>query len=58
MLLANQILHTYYAFSFNQMPDIREVSKYWPLKDRLRLISQKLYRAAILRWVDQKALNF
>ena len=47
MLLANQILHTYYAFSLNQMPDIREVWKDWPLKDGFRSISEKFYRAAI-----------
>ena len=38
---------TYYAFSLNQMSDIREVWKYWPLKDGFRSISQKFYRAAI-----------
>ena len=52
------IFCTYYEFSLNQMSDIREVWKYWPLKDGFRLISQKLYRAAILWWVDQKASNF
>ena len=45
---------SYYAFSLNQMSDIREVWKYWPLKDGFRSISQKFYRAAILWWVDQK----
>ena len=49
---------TYYAFSLNQMSDIREVWKYWPLKDGFRSISQKFYRAAILWWVDQKTSNF
>ena len=43
------------VFSLNQMSDICEVWKYWPLKDGFRLISQKLY---ILLWVDQKNLNF
>ena len=33
---------TYYAFSLNQMSDIREVWKYWPLKDGFRSISKKL----------------
>ena len=28
------------VFSLNQMSDIREVWKYWPLKDGFRLISQ------------------
>ena len=36
------------------MSDIRKVLKYWPLKDGFRSISQKIYRATILRWVDQK----
>ena len=36
------------------MSDIREVWKYWPLKDGFHSISQKFYRAAILWWVDQK----
>ena len=49
---------TYYAFSLNQMSDIRKVWKYWPLKDGFCLISQKLFRAAILWWVDQKDSNF
>ena len=49
---------TYYEFSLNQMSDIREVWKYWPLKDGFRSISQKFYRAAILWWVDQKTSNF
>ena len=35
---------SYYAFSLNQMSDIRQVSKYWPLKDGFRSISQKFYR--------------
>ena len=35
---------TYYAFSLNQMSYIREVWKYWPLKDSYRSISQKFYR--------------
>ena len=33
---------TYYAFSLNQMSDIREVWKYWPLKDDFCSISQRL----------------
>ena len=49
---------TYYAFSLNQMSDIREVWKYWPLKDGFRSISQKFYRVAILWWVSQKTSNF
>ena len=36
------------------MFDIREVWKYWPLKDDFRLILQKFHRAAISWWVDQK----
>ena len=48
---------TYYAFSLNQMSDIREVWKYWPLKDGFRSILQKFYKAAILWWVDQKTSN-
>ena len=36
------------------MSDIRKVLKHWPLKDGFRSISQKIYRATILRWVDQK----
>ena len=32
--------YSYYAFSLNQMSDIREVWKYWPLKDGFRSISQ------------------
>ena len=38
---------TYYAFSLNQMSDICEVLKYWPLKDGFCSISQRLYRAAM-----------
>ena len=34
---------TYYVFSLNQMSDIGEVWKYWPLKDGFHLILQKLY---------------
>ena len=49
---------TYYPFSFKQMSDIREVWKYSPLRDAFCLISQKLYRATILWWVDQKTSNF
>ena len=49
---------TYYAFSLNQMSDIREVWKYWLLKDDFRSISQKFYRTAILWWMDQKTSNF
>ena len=48
----------YYAFSLNQMSDIREVWKYWPLKDCFRSISQKFYRAAILWWMGQNISNF
>ena len=36
---------TYYAFSLNQMFDIQEVWKYWPLKDGFRLFSKKFYRS-------------
>ena len=49
---------TYYAFSLNQMSDIREVWKYWSLKDGFSSILQKVYRAAILWWMDQKNSNF
>ena len=38
---------TYCAFSLNQMSDIREVWKYWPLKYGFRSISQKFYRVVI-----------
>ena len=47
----------YYAFSLKQMSNIREVWKYWSLKNGFHLISQKPYRAAILCWVDQKTSN-
>ena len=43
---------SYYAFSLNQMSDLPEVWKYWPLQDGFR--SQKFSRAVILWWVDQK----
>ena len=36
------------------MSDIREVWKYWPLKDGFHSISQKFYVVAILWWVDQE----
>ena len=49
---------TYYAFSLNQMSDIREVWKYWLLKDHFCSVSQKFYRASILWWVDPKTSNF
>ena len=49
---------THYEFSLNQMSDIHEVWKYWPLKDAFRSISKKIYRAAILWWVDQKTSDF
>ena len=50
---------SYYAFSLNQMSDIHEVWKYWPLKDRFRLISQKFYRAKILHhFVVDEPENF
>ena len=52
------IICSYYAFSLNQMSDIHEVWKYWPLKDGFRSVSQKRYRAANLWWVDQKSSNF
>ena len=45
---------SYYAFWLNQMCDIREAWKYWPLKVGFRSISQKFYKAAILWRVDQK----
>ena len=48
---------TYYAFSLNQMFDIQEVWKYWPLKDGFRSFSKKFYRTAILWWVDQKTFS-
>ena len=40
-------------FLLNQMSDIRENWKYWPLKDGFLSISQTFYRAAILCWVDK-----
>ena len=51
-------LRSYCTYSLNQMSDIGQVWKYWPLKDGSRSISQKFYRVAILWWVDQKPLNF
>ena len=51
-------LCTYYEFLLKQISDIREVWKYWPLKDCFRSISQNFYRATILWWVDQKTSNF
>ena len=51
------IFCTYYEFSLNQMSDIREVWKHWPLKDGFRSISQKFYRTTILWWVEQKTTN-
>ena len=63
-ILTNWICHwqiefcSYYAFSLNQMSDIREFWKYWPLKDGFRLILQKFNRTAISRWMDQKTSNF
>ena len=52
------LICTYYAFSLKQSSDVREVWKYWPLKDGFRLISQKFYRTAILRWVEQNLHTF
>ena len=49
---------TYYTFSLNQMPDIREVWKYWPLKDGFRSISQNLYRVAICGGWTKKFQTF
>ena len=49
---------TYYAFSLNQMSDIREVWKYWPLKDVFRSIPQKFYRAAICGGWTKKLQTF
>ena len=49
---------TCYAFSLNQMSDIRKVWKYWPIKDVFCSVSQKLYRATILWWVNQKRQTF
>ena len=49
---------TYYAFSLNQMSDIREVWKYLPLKDGFRLISQKVYSATICRGWTKKLQAF
>ena len=47
---------TYYAFPLNQMSDIREVWKYWPLKDGFRSISKNLTEQwmDILQWMDKK----
>ena len=62
-ILTNWIFHwqirfcTYYTFSLNHVSNIRELWKYWPLKDGFCLILQKLYSATILRWVDQKTSN-
>ena len=52
------LICTCYAFLLNQSSDIREVWKYWPLKDGFRSISQKFYRIAILWRVKQKPSNF
>ena len=52
------LICTCYAFLLNQSSDIREVWKYWPLKDGFRSISQKFHRIAILWWVEQKPSNF
>ena len=49
---------TYYAFSLNQISDICELWKYWPLEDGFRSISQKFCRASILWGVDQKTSTF
>ena len=49
---------SYYAFSLNQISDIRDVWEYHPLKDSSCSISKKFYRATILWWVDQTTSNF
>ena len=49
---------TYYAFSLNQMSDIREVWKYWPLKDGFRSILQKFYRVPICGGWTKKLQTF
>ena len=41
---------TYYEFLLNQMSDIREVWKYWPLKNGFCSISQKIYS----RWTKRR----
>ena len=48
------LIRTCCEFSLNQSSGIREVWKYWPLKDGFGSISQKFYRTAILWWVEQK----
>ena len=48
-----QIRFWTYEFLLNQMSGIREIWKYWPLKNGFLSISQTFYRAAILCWVDQ-----
>ena len=64
MILTNQISYwqikfcLYCASWLNQMSDIREVWKYWLLKDGFCTISQKFYRATILWWVNQKTSKF
>ena len=52
------LICTCYAFLLNQSSDIREVWKYWPLKDGFRSISQKFYSTAILWWAEQTTSNF
>ena len=52
------LICTCYAFLLNQSSDIREVWKYWPLKDGFPSISQKCYRTTILWWVEQKLQTF
>ena len=55
ILLANQILHILWIF-IKPNSDIREVWRYWPLKDGFPSILQKFYRAAILLLREQKIL--
>ena len=47
-----------YEFSLKKMSDIREVWKYWPLKDDFHSIFQKFCKTVNLWWVDQKIKTF
>ena len=49
---------SYFAFSLNQISDIREAWKYWLLKDSFRSILQRFCRAANLWLVEQITSNF
>ena len=59
-ILTNRICYwqirfcTYYAYSLNQVSNILEVFKYWPLEDGFRSITQKFCRAVFCGgWTKQ-----